>query len=554
MTGHNRFVNRFVNRSGSRFVNRFMLALGLASAWMVLLPMASATAESASTVASWKKGQLLEDDYRIWLAWQELKPSSDALRRLAIIVSLADAARARGAATLPEVQLAVENMRQAQLLPALKRHIDGQVTITEDELAELLETYPQAFHRPRKLLLRTIFKTLPEDESTRTALRQRMQELRQQVASGADIRALAETESESQSRFREGSVGFVDPEALPATVGDAVRGLQPGELSPLVEHAGGIAFYQCERISPAHHPDAGEQTSKFRQNLFQQRSAAANRALLEQLDAGVRVSPAQDPVLQVGPHALPADWMDALIRIRLPERDPASLSLQQRDRLLHEWGRRTAMADHAESLALGGTPTEFGRIRAWMLQHALATNELRHRVDRRLKPADDAELQALYSQRKDRLRNPARYRIAAVRFSDTAEIDPELMQRAEQAVAGLRAGTLVIEEVTRAFALADAERPGGELDWMTLQQVGSLDVGLVAPLRQLEPGESTPLLRLASGLWWVRLIGQQAATPMRFEQARESLTELARRQQIRRLEAEIQEQHLEQIDLQITGH
>jgi len=128
------------------------------------------------------------------------------------------------------------------------------------------------------------------------------------------------------------------------------------------------------------------------------------------------------------------------------------------------------------------------------------------------------------------------------------------MQRVEQAVAGLRAGTLAIEEVTRAFARADAERPGGELDWITLQQVGSLDVGLVAPLRQLEPGESTPLLRLASGLWWVRLIGQQAATPMRFEQARKSLAELARQQQIRRLEAEIRAQHLERIDLQITGH
>jgi hypothetical protein len=542
------------DRSNTRFTQRVAFALALAATWLTLLPITAAAGEDPPTVVAWTNGELLEEDYRAWLAWQQLEPSTEAVRRLAIIVSLADAARERGAAETPEVQLAVENMRHAELLPALKRHIDDQVIITEDELAELVEIYPEAFHRPRKLLLRTIFKSLPDDEPARTAMRLQMQELRQQVAAGADIRALAETESESQSRFREGSVGFVDPEALPATVGDAVRDLQPGEISRLVEHAGGIAFYQCERISPAHHPDAAEQASKFRQNLFQQRSAAANRALLEQLDAGIRVTPAQDPVLQVGSRALPADWMDALIRIRLPDRDPASLSLQQRHRLLHEWGRRIAMADHAEALALGGPPEQSSRIRAWMLQHALATDELRHRIDRQLQPADDEALQALYKQRKDRLRNPARSRIAAVRFSDSNDVDAELIQRAERAVAGLQAGTASIDEVAREFARAGAARPAAELDWLTAQQLGSLDVGLVAPLRQLEPGESTPLLRLASGLWWIRLIEQQAATPMSFGEARESLAQLARQQQIRRLEAEIQARHLEQIELRITGH
>lgn len=525
-----------------------------AACWLMLLPGAPGAAESAPAVAVWNHGQLLEEDYRTWLAWQQLEPSVDAARRLAIIVSLAESARERGAVTTPEVQLELERMRHAMLLPALKKHIDAQVVIDDSELAALVETYPEAFHRPRKLMLRTIFKTLPDDENARTALRERIQALRDSVAAGADIRALAEAESESQSRYREGSVGFVDPEALPAAVGDAVRSLEPGQLSALVEHAGGIAFYQCERVSPEHRPDAREQASKFRLNLFQQRSATRNRALLEQLDSGIRVSPSEDPVLRVGDRSLPARWMDALIRLRLPDRDPNSLSIPQRHRLLHEWGRKTAMADHAESLGLGGTKPEFDRIQTWMLQHALAADELRHRVDRQLTPSSDEELQLLYAQRKDRLRNPPRYRIAAVRFSDSENIDPDLIQRAEQAVAGLRAGTLAIDEVAQDFARAGAERPGGVLDWMTAQQVGALDVGLVAPLRTLDPGQSTPLLRFASGLWWVKLLEEQAAAPMRFDEARDSMAKLARQQQIRRLEAEIQTQHLERIELQIIGH
>lgn len=502
-------------------------------------------------VAVWDGGELERERYENWLDSHKLEPSRESARNLALIVSMAAAARHRGMDDSEAVLLSVEAMRQARLLPALKRHVDAQVSISDEELVQLADANPDAFKRPRKLLLRGIFKRLPTEGAERDQVRREMLALRARVQDGADIKPLAVSESESQNRFREGSIGFVDPDALPVPVRDAVEGLEIGEVSELIEHAGGLAFYLCERISPEVIPDADEVRFKFRQNLFRQRRAELNRALLKELDAQVRVRLDQDPVLQAGRYELPAGWIDDLIRHRLPDRDPGSLTDRQKQRLLREWGRRVAMTDHAEGLGLVDAE-ELADAMRWNLVHALATTELRFRVDERLRPPVESELRALYEQRRMRMRNPPAYRVAAIQFAGVAgRDDREIIGRARDAAARIRGGALDFSQAARELSVHPSASNGGMLGWMTSRELGALEMGLLKPMRVLAPGEDSGLLRTPSGLWLVRLLERRAATPMTFAQARGKLEGVFEREQIERLESEVREQQLADIKLRI---
>ncbi|WP_376691345.1 peptidylprolyl isomerase [Wenzhouxiangella sp. EGI_FJ10409] len=533
-----------------RTLTRFSIFAAAAAAASLLFACANAPSNSQA-VAVWDGGRLERDDYEAWIAWQQLAPSSESVRELALIESMADSARARGKADSPEVQLAAEAARQKILLPALRKHLDAQVAITDDDIEALQAVHPDAFVQPRKLFLRGIYKRLSDNEAERNDVRQQMQDLRAQVLDGADLKELAARESESQSRYRQGSIGFVDPDVLPPAVREGVKDLEVGDTSPLIEHGNGLAFYACERIRPAVHPEEDEVRHRLRQNLFRQRKAALTRELTEKLETRVEVTASQDRALTVGDYTLPAGWIEALISKRRPERNPEDLNTQQRQQLLREWGLRIAMADHAESLGLARSEPHATALR-WRHRQALATNELRHRVDARLHAPSEEELRRLFDQRKHRLRNPPAYRVAAIQFADAEGLrTAATVERARDTVARIHAGQMDFTRAARAFSIHASAKRGGVLGWLTPQQLGSLGVRLVKPVRQLAPGEDTGLLRLQSGLWAVKLLDQREATPMTFEQAREQLGETLRQSQIERLQASVRERHLEELNLRI---
>jgi len=527
---------------------RLLLALSLTAALLAC----SEPPPSSEIIARWDGGQLDEEIYNDWIGWQGEQASIETVRNLAIIESMAEAARQRGAVGSPEVELAAEALRQRILLPALDNHLDAQVSISDDEIEQLRATYPEAFRQPEKRFLRGIYKRLPEDEAGRNAVVQRMQDLRTQVLRGDDLKALASSESESQNRFRDGSLGFVDPAALPTPVREAVEDLGIGEVSALIEHAGGLAFYACERIRPPSQPSEEEVRQKFRSNLFRQRRAELNQQLMTALGAQVNVAPERDPMLIVDDYRLPQGWMNPLIRQRLPDRNPQDLNERQRWRLLREWGQRVAMADHAENLGLDQSEPHVTALR-WRHTEALATNELRHRVDAQLQPPSEDQLRELFEQRKSGLRNPPAYRVAAIQFATADDLgDSAMIEHIHDVVDRIRSGQLDFDQAAREFSVHASAGNGGLLGWLTAPQLGSIEVRLLQPLRQLAAGEDSGLLRLESGLWMVKLLEQREATAMSFEQAREQMVEVHRQTRIETLQAAVRNRHLAEMNLEIV--
>ena len=509
----------------------------------------------AEPVASWNGGRLLRDELIAWAEWQGLEPNAEAAEKLAVLRTLADAAEERGLGSTPRVQLEQDAALQRALLPLLDRHLDTQVVITEDEIETLRLENPGAFQRPRRLLLRGIHKTLPEDPAAAESVRAQMNALRAAVMDGASLPELALRESESQSRFREGSVGFVDPAELPMPLRLAVENLEPDQLSAVVEYDGGIAFYRCEEVREAVLPTPEEVRSKLRQNLFRQRRTELNRELTETLVGAVSIRIDGDPMLTVGDYRLPAAWLDALIAHRLPDRDPADLTRPQIRRLLGEWAHRTSLVQHARSLGLDADPQVRGSLR-WGRMNALAAAELRHRVDAGLAAGEPSEeaLRSLYRQHARRLNHPAEQRVTIIQFAGPdAMSDPERIDQARRVIGEIDAGNLGFPDAAKQYSIHPSAASGGALGWLDAPRLGSLDVGLPKPIRMPEPGQHTGLLRLPGGLWLARLDERRPSRPMSFEEAREQLEALDRRARITALETEVQQQHRDRIGLQILG-
>lgn len=512
--------------------------------------MAGATGDEAGAalVATWDGGQLTQSDYEDWLALHGLEPEGEYATRLAVLSSLAEAAVRRGAEREVDVQLAAEAARHRILLPALDQVLDAEVEISDEEIETLRLERPEAFVRPRRVKMSGLFKRLPDAESDRVELSRQMHRWREEVIAGRALGPLAQAESDSQSRFREGSVGWVELADLPAGVREAVEALSVGEVSAVLENAGGLAFYRIDEIRERIEPTAEDVRFKLRQNLFRQRRAEIGRALNASLVDAVTVDPGGDPVVRVGDYGLPQSSVDALAELRIPDRAPDSLNRLQRLRLLSEWAQRVALADEAERRGLHLEPTAAAALR-WVMPSVLAADELRHRVDARLADPTESELRELFASNASRLREPERLQLALIQFSDEQELAAELLAEAQRVVLAVQSGALGFEQAARAHSVHPTAAGGGMLPWATRSELGGIDVRLLAPLRTLEPGGDTGLIRSDAGLWFARLVDRQPARPLSYEEAREQLVAIHRRQQIRRLEVDVQAEQRAKIRL-----
>lgn len=528
--------------------------------WMVVLallvgcrpeagPEAEAERERAPMlVASWDGGRLTQTEYEDWLALQGVEPDDEYAARLAVLMSLADAAEARGADRETEVQLAVEAARHQILLPMLDGALDREVEISDEEIEALRLDRPGAFVRPRRVKMSGLFKRLPLAEAERIALAEQMHHWRDEVIAGRALGPLAAAESDSQSRFRDGVVGWVELDELPAAIRTAVEGLNEGEISAVTEHAGGLAFYRVDEIRERVEPSAEEVRFKLRQNLFRQRRAEIGRVLNASLADSITVDPSGDPVVRVGQYLLPRSSVEALAELRIPDRAPETLNGPQRLRLLREWAQRVALADEAERRGLHRDPEAAAALR-WVMPNALAAHELRHRVDGRLAEPGESELRALFDAHSARLRAPEGLQLAVIRFADQPDPPAERLTEAQRVVRAVQGGELSFEQAAREYSLHPSAVRGGLLPWLSRAEVGALDLRLLAPLRALEPGEDTGLIRSDAGLWFARLVDRRPARPLTFEEARERLVEIHRQERIRRFEQDVQDEQRARIRL-----
>jgi parvulin-like peptidyl-prolyl isomerase len=513
----------------SKFVLSCTVYLSLITALPVLSATVTDSADTASSpvVATWgDRNKVISDDYLQWLAYLNLEDSAETLKEFVFMLDLADKAVRRGVDKESDVQMEITATRNKILGEALKRQMNDRITIPATEIEKFLQENAKAFHRPRKVLLRDIYMTLPNDPVQAEAVRRRMQAIRQQLKSGADFKRLARLESQSQSRFRDGLLGRVAIEELPKPVAPVVEKLQPGGISDVIEYNNGLMILYCERIDEAVNPTQAKQRELTRKNLHRVRStqdwAALEENLLSEKHASVEVSERE---------------LEGLLAIRFPGVDQAAIPAARREKVKSDWILGTLLADHARSEGLDSTPQVVTALR-WSPMRILAKRQLADQVKKKFSSPLEDELRRYYEDKKRRYRSFPQYKLAVIYFG---KADKAVIRRAWDVTEQIDHDRLSFEEAARQYSKHPSARSDGLLGWVALGKMFKWDVIVMKAIRQLNPGEHTGLLRTTTGIWIYQLKEKQDARQLGFEEARDAVQKDLVTQRIEQLEDEIRQ-------------
>ncbi len=536
---------------------RKLLALPL----LLALPAADLRAEGPAAppadppaVAVWKGGVVSESAYRSWSRFRRLEGDGveqGEVERLLLTEQLAAAADGRGAGEMLAVSL--RDAEEALLMRAWRRRLDAAVKVGDGEVEALLRQHPQAFHRPRRVRLRNLFKGFSPagGDAEREALRGRMGELLAELRAGADFAALALRESQSQSRFQGGLLAFVEAGQLRPEMDRVAMALAKGQLSEVIETTEGLTILRCEQILPAARPSAAEQRERLAANLrrqkVQQQWQEERRSLLETVRPTYRLETARDPaalaraaVLRLrGGGGLSVAELEQLLRRRGAKRSRTELAPERLRQRLEDFAVQTAAARRARQLGLAAAAELAERI-GWQRLEILAQEELRQRVESRFELPSEEEVRAFHAAHPEKLKRLPHFELEVVQLILEAADPRPGFELARGLARRLRAGEVSFAEAARQHSDHPSAAAGGSLGRISRRAVAQLGPNPFKAVTAMAPGEISDPVRQDDTLWIFRLLAVEAERPLRFAEAREHAERLAANRRLEQLQADLE--------------
>jgi parvulin-like peptidyl-prolyl isomerase len=422
----------------------------------------------------------------------------------------------------------LERAETAELLKAYRKHLASEISVHEERVEELLAKRPDAFHRPSKVRLRNLLLRVATDApgEERDAVRARVDAIRAQVEAGADFAALAERESESETRSRGGLIGFVDPRSLSPQLGRAAAALEAGSVSPVLEIPDGFLLLYCDAVQDATAPAPDEQRARIEtrlERLAVREGWEAERARLVAEAAPeffLDASEDDDVVLRIAARA----WTRGELRTSDvgAGRAPSRAALE---RLVVQH----MAASRARELGLDREPAVQTAL-AWRRSDLLAADVLARQVSEAVEPVRPEEVGEHYRSQPERYQTPEQLLLRVIRLPRTAATARTVRERAEALVAGLRSGALEFEGVARRESEHPSADRGGSLGWRTRNQVGALGPEFSRAAVALGEGQISDPVPQANASWILLLEGRQAPEPLALEQVAEAIErEIGRR-------------------------
>jgi peptidyl-prolyl cis-trans isomerase SurA len=122
------------------------------------------------------------------------------------------------------------------------REVDSRIQISEGEIDNFLAEQAGVSAGAVEYNIAQILLRVPDNASTERieATRRQAEELMRQLRSGGDFARLAASNSASPEAMSGGSLGWRTADRLPTLFLDAIKGLKPGDLAPLVRSPGGF--------------------------------------------------------------------------------------------------------------------------------------------------------------------------------------------------------------------------------------------------------------------------------------------------------------------------
>jgi parvulin-like peptidyl-prolyl isomerase len=435
----------------------------------------------------------------------------------------------------------VERAREEVLVAAVERRfVTSQVRVSDPEVESYLAAHRAELAGSERIILRHLFRRLSvrAPESEREAARAELAALREEILAGADLAALAQARSDSQSaRFG----GLIAPQArgqLEPSVEARVWRLAVGELSEVVETPIGLHIFRLEQRLPPKEVDPATARAIGRRQLTFTAAAAARERFFDQL---LRESGALWAPQRLEPPTAPGALLFELGRERwtVGDLDQAAAELPflaQRTALpidlLRERARRVLYLDKAGRARLA-EEIEVARDLAEAERSARLEDAVEAGLAERRSRLSDADLRPLYDARPERFAQPARRRLRILVRAFTPAHSPHYYFEELQALAAeIRAGRRDFAAAARELSSDRSAAVGGDLGWIDLrdlgwwagtrafEQVGKLSPGATSEPLLVEVYDAERLTDVSRGYMLVRVEEVQPRRTRTFDEAR----------------------------------
>jgi len=159
-------------------------------------------------------------------------------------------------------RLAIEGYNRESYRAHLKRLVSArkyldtlsaEVAVSDTEVHTFYTENPDKFRLPEQVRARHILLKLNpgDDEQVKQAVREKMAGILAEAGNGGDFAALARQYSEDANATQGGNLGFFARGEMVKPFEEAAFGLQPGELSAIVETPFGLHLIKLEDRRPA---------------------------------------------------------------------------------------------------------------------------------------------------------------------------------------------------------------------------------------------------------------------------------------------------------------
>ncbi len=523
-----------MQKRNSKTVWSWILILGSVLLWQTAC--APNSAEEETVVATYRDGEITAREYASWRSHQRRRGDSGPERELDDFATLAMtkvlAARAAERADEPPLVWELAAGERKQLVAALRRELSRTIEVPAAQIDAMLAERDAAREKPPKVRLRNLFKQVPVGASAeeRRRIRERVEELRSQLVDGADFATLAAEESDSQTRYRGGRMGMVEPGNLLPEIERAAFALRPGELSEVLETERGFTVLLCEGVKEAWTMPVEEARQRIEQHLSRELGEERWRERRQQLLAAA--NPVYEPAVvrdsESPPEAVVARWGDhqmtlaelrwAAGRLRLGPLD--GLDDHRAAALLEQQVFQAVAAEDARSRDLDAG-ADFANRLHWKRLEALAGDEVRRWVAAELQHPTDEEVRAFYDENRERFFAVDRFLLSVIRWDPEPSALPEKVLVAEKLVAELRAGTEDFARTAQKTSEHPSAGDGGALAWRARSELAAFGPSVFQAISSLEVGEITGPIRQDGQIWIVWLRDYEPRRAMSFEQARE---------------------------------
>lgn len=437
-----------------------------------------------------------------------------------------------------------EEARREVLISAVERRfVTATVRVPEAEVERFYEAHRAEFAGSERLVLRHLFRRLSAraSASAREVARAELEELRRQILAGADLAALAQAQSDSQSaRFG----GLIAPQArgqLEPSVEARVWRLSVGELSEVVETPIGFHIFRLEQRLPPQNIDPATAREVSRSKLTLAATTAARERLFDQLvrESGALWAP-QLLESAPAPSALLFELGAERWTVADLERAIAELPfLEQRTlsplALLRARAARTLYLFHAEREHLAET-AELVQVLAEAERAAQREEAAAAFLAERREQLTDADLLPLFESRPERFAAPARHRLRILVRDFTPAHSPHYYFEELTALAAeIRAGRRDFAAAARELSSDRSAAQGGDLGWIDLRDFGwwagtrayervqELVPGAVSEPLLVEVYDGTELKDRARGYVLVRVEASEPRRARSFSEARSDI-------------------------------